>query len=453
MRFLLKKSFLLLLLMGGAAVLLFHFMDPRILSRTSIANSPEMLAQRGRQARARGEPVRPRDAFWMWDEYDTPSFGPDTPLKQDKYLIYRCQTGNCGGWNNRVSGALFAYIMANVTGRQFVFEHLLPDCDITRYVVPNKVNWHHKQLFHDVVTPSHEVKHIKVIDNKAFFSDLLFRNYSHIIGGTKYVYFKGNLFYELVVPCSNHHSEVLKWTERLHNGEIRAALFKRLFRLSDNLRQTIAHIHESNLPTPKQRLLCAHIRMGINPDNPFDFVTRLNKKDLLKLWSFFHNLTEHTDDKVFIASDSEYVLNQAHKQSFGHRIISLGGPILHVDRTRPVAEDVKCVGLERLILEEHLLMTCDVLLVSHSGIGHTAAHVRGTDTDLFCLYKGAKLVPCKREELMVRYFDDVYSTWNHGNCSDVRAKVTRQREEKKKKMMEQKNQEQLKKINLSSKTP
>ena len=162
----------------------------------------------------------------------------------------------------------------------------------------------------------------------------------------------------------------------------------------------------------------------MNSSNPYDSETRQNATGVLKMWEFLKSITtEGSYDRIFVASDSDQVIEQARNQKFGDKLISIEGPVLHVDRSRGVDKEAKCAGLERLVLEEHLLMTCDVLVVSHSGVGHTAAHVRGTDHQLYCWLKGVGVVPCKREDLMRIFFDYVYEVFTHGTCDDVYERI------------------------------
>ena len=239
----------------------------------------------------------------------------------------------CGGWDNRINGALAAYIMANVTGRKFKFEHRKPQCDITNYIIPNKVNWSLPHTFHKLVKQSPGVNVIQMPDNHNFKTSLVNANYSEMINSSvKYVYFSGNLFYELAYKCSKVHAAQVSWMKDLYRGDVKASLYKHLFKLSGYMQDRINRTLSSYLPTPKHRLVCAHVRMGKNPSNPKDSETRNSRDNLAGVWKFLLNHSLSDFDKVFVASDSAFVTEEAKRQSFGHRIISLDGPIHHVDR-------------------------------------------------------------------------------------------------------------------------
>ena len=142
--------------------------------------------------------------------------------------------------------------------------------------------------------------------------------------------------------------------------------------------------------------------MGKNPSNPFDNKLQ-NMETVSYVWNFINNHSKTDLDKVFIMSDAECVMEAARNQSFAHRLINSPGPILHVDLfQRRGSKEQKCLGLEKLLLDQHLLSQCHVLVVGSSGISRMAAYLRGTDLDLFCYLKdGVK--PCTRDEFDKHY--------------------------------------------------
>merc|ERR1711936_1058253 len=61
----------------------------------------------------------------------------------ERYFIYRCDRHLrlCGGWADRLKGAMLSYVIANLTGRIFKAEFLNPRCDMSEYILGNVVNW------------------------------------------------------------------------------------------------------------------------------------------------------------------------------------------------------------------------------------------------------------------------------------------------------------------------
>ena len=83
-------------------------------------------------------------------------------------------------------------------------------------------------------------------------------------------------------------------------------------------------------------------------------------------------------------SDSAEVIASAKQQPFQNRLITIPGEIVHVDKHHGKTDDVMCDGFEKLVLEHHLLMNCDVLVRGHSGLSYIAAAIRLEQHLLLC---------------------------------------------------------------------
>lgn len=91
----------------------------------------------------------------------------------------------------------------------------------------------------------------------------------------------------------------MAWARELYRGDVKAALFKRLFKLSGYLQKKIDTILKENVPTKKHRLICAHVWMGKNAaSNPTDTETRQSMDNLSKLWAFLEGQIKSEYDKV-----------------------------------------------------------------------------------------------------------------------------------------------------------
>jgi len=109
------------------------------------------------------------------------------------------------------------------------------------------------------------------------------------------------------------------------------------------------------------------------------------------------------NDKLFVMSDAQDVLDSAKNQSFKDNVFTIEGDIVHVDKFRKsnTTLEVACRGFERLLLEFHMLMNCDVLVRGHSGLSVLASAIRGTDQDLYCLQHSGVIVPCTMNNFTV----------------------------------------------------
>lgn len=73
------------------------------------------------------------------------------------------------------------------------------------------------------------------------------------------------------------------------------------------------------------------------------------------------------------------------KNRFRGMVLEMPGPITHIDKS--TGKDI-CAGFVRAILDQIALSTCDVLVISESGLGKIAAFLRNTDDELYLFHNG-----------------------------------------------------------------
>ncbi|GFS27660.1 hypothetical protein ElyMa_005291500 [Elysia marginata] len=356
-----------------------------------------------------------RQRYLQWQEGKdldrvTKAIGPDLVLDPGKYLIYRCDTGlmdGCCGWADRVRGILGGYLMANLTGRVFKVEILDQGCSFTSFYIPNKVNWSLPHSIHQALNnASKDIQILDVVNDHSFSEKLAYLNLSNVINSSaKFVYFKGNLNFLVHLRNSQVYKSQLAWMQRVGWHRIHAILFRRLFKLAPKLKSKLdafllsAKVSELDRPKP---LVCAHVRVGDSIAFFKNFHNRMEFPSLDNVWRFitnksielnnqlFQNQTKNIpagdvwkETKVFVTSDSSKVLDIARNQSFGSAVVAVPGEILHVDKNEAFSPEAKCRGLEKLLLEQAVLMNCDALMISHSGVSTQAASVRSSHSQLY----------------------------------------------------------------------
>ena len=108
--------------------------------------------------------------------------------------------------------------------------------------------------------------------------------------------------------------------------------------------------------------------------------------------SFLAPYNSSSTYRFMFTSDSPAMIEHA-RSHFPFRTVAMKGPITHVDRS--VGNDV-CGGFVHAILEQLMLSTCDVLVISESGLAKVAAFLRNTDKDLY-IFHDAIVEKFKRE--------------------------------------------------------
>ena len=326
-----------------------------------------------------------------------------------RYLIWRCDYGWChGGWGARINGVMFAYMIANLTGRTFKLEHLTPKCDLTDYMVPNLVNWYLPASFHRVPWPDvHEVdmqnrkddmKFAKMFGKVNFYAD---NQKAFFTPQSKYIYFYLNFFPEKVIAENVKSWNQFSWMKDLLPGDMQSAIFKRLFKLSPDTARKL----KTMLPRDDHQLVCAHVKMDRDPRKGEIELKKIPPSESLEnVWRVISNHSQTQSSLVFIASDSSRVHTEAKQQEFAHLLISMKEPIVDLEKLKLMmnlkgsAKEDACGGLERIILEQHMLMNCDIIVVSHDEMSHLAAYIRGSDQGLYCHWSTGDVTPCTRAD-------------------------------------------------------
>ncbi|CAG5133856.1 unnamed protein product [Candidula unifasciata] len=350
---------------------------------------------------------RRRFLMWYFARPDIASLiGPDTGAEATQYVIYRCDTGRmstCGGWADRIKGMMTAYIIANLTGRNFKVELLAKGCDITEYLIPNLVDWRLPVSFHKSLQKLPNDTGIINFMNQRFanFSEL---NLTSLTGAERFVYFKTNTFHVDLFKSAILFEHELSWMRSLTHDQVTATVYKRLFVLHPRLQVKLQSFLFRTVPTPQHKLVCVHVRMGQNPTIPRDSEIRNSPENLFRVWEFIEEQSKTDFHKVFIMADSMQTIDEAGNQSFKSRIVENPGPIIHVERyPHEATKSDICQAEDKIVFDQHVLMNCDILMISYSGLSQMAAFVRGSDHGLYCLLRNGTIVPCTTENILTVY--------------------------------------------------
>ena len=342
-----------------------------------------------------------RQHYNKWEE-DGPHL-TDSPAQHgtNGYFIYEC-VDFCCGWADQMKGTMFAYMIANLTGRIFKARYLKTPCDMRDYIMPNKIDWF---LDRNWTAPKSESSYADHIGDKDLKEQAYKVNFTERFNSMKkYHFFIANLQYFQGLRNTTVYKNELSWMKNITVADAYSAVYKRLFKLSPRLESKVQTILDAALPTKQNRLICIHVRIGKTA-----FVgepRRFRIKKLPTTWKWFKENFKSKFDKIFVMSDSHKVIKSAYEQSFADRVITVPGALVHTNkfwRENITDPNVICGGFERLLVEYHILMNCDVLVRGYSGISVIAANARDTNEGLYYLRYNGKVLTCDRNK-----FDRVF---------------------------------------------
>ncbi|KAK6186127.1 hypothetical protein SNE40_008225 [Patella caerulea] len=307
---------------------------------------------------------------------------------KDKYFVYSCKRGmTCGGWGDRQKGIIALYLMANATNSKFRIQIEKP-CDFTSAIQPKSFNWILNK--NEFINKSSERRHILDRHGRALRDKLTKVNITeHFPRDVSYLTI--NSEFSHYIRQNKLYSQSLAWLKHLSMAEIFATIWRDIMTLSPELQKRYQQFVATRVAGKK--LACAQIRIGPDPNNSdFNGEYRvITVAQTAQVWNLFQKYNDPDKYKIFLTTDNQEVRLKA-KTLFPGVFIESDGPIGHVDKG-PETEKT-CHAFKKVILDQHILSTCDVLVTSWSGIGRHAAYVRGKESDLYCLLKDKDLRPC-----------------------------------------------------------
>ncbi|XP_046567125.1 uncharacterized protein LOC124275578 [Haliotis rubra] len=287
------------------------------------------------------------------------------PKYDKKYFIYDCSQQLCGGLGDRQEGILAAYLISQLMGRQFGVILTIP-CDVTNILDENDDKW--------MIPPGSltdlTVLPYKVLDRVAWN----LRENIHTIELEQrftqdVILFTVNQeFVKYLMKLPRFRD--LKWAQNKTAVDIYNIVLRRLFKLKPKYQEQFDNF-QTSVRANGRKLVCAHIRLHQS-------ITE-HKVYIDKIFDFLRQYNNSATYRMFVATNSEQVREES-RRMFPKVIVDIDGPLVHVDMD---TGGKACDGFGKALLDQQILSTCDIYLMSDSGFGRVAAMLRGTDDNLY----------------------------------------------------------------------
>ena len=121
----------------------------------------------------------------------------------------------------------------------------------------------------------------------------------------------------------------------------------------------------------------------------------MSHQDVSKVWRFLNNYNDPDKYRIYVTSDSDHIRTEAHER-FGNILVDNVGPLVHIDNIKN-STDV-CEGMKKVILDQNILMNCDILLLTFSSFNRVAE--KGDWSLLFC-ETGNHHVSCPQSQIIM----------------------------------------------------
>ncbi|KAK7096305.1 uncharacterized protein [Littorina saxatilis] len=301
-------------------------------------------------------------------------------LARPRYIVYLCNSNiTCCGWGDRQHGILSAYLISVVTNRTFGVDMSSP-CPITTLFHPRILDWkvNASQL------AGRTSRHIYTVNDRLFRQVMQVIDFDAVYT-EDVVYLTTNYDYFYALKSNPHYTQLFR---RKMHGKPRpvvfADLWQNIFKLNKRVRRHIDRALKLARPTPHHKLVCGHVRLGKNPSIPNDSEVRNTLQTIKPLWKFLAHFKDAKKYRIFVPSDSQLVRTKV-LDLFPGQAVDVKGDIMHIDKTQV---DDACLGFEKVLADQYLLSMCDVLVLTYSVFGKSAAYMRRSNHDLYFMENG-----------------------------------------------------------------
>jgi hypothetical protein len=293
-------------------------------------------------------------------------------------LTYYCSK-HCGGWGDRLRGITSTYILAVLLQRQFVIDMQYP-CDLSNFLLPNLINW----MPTVDIEQGENVLKLDLIRNqhKSDPLDLSSKNLSEIWLKYDNIFLTTNGDHITPILKNRFFSSIISELNIRSNESTQQLLFPFLFELL--FKPTAIVIDQLDRLLLKQSLhfnqsiICMHIRTGQNPTVPKDMKILFRDSIAHDMMTFIDKNLSSPSSLIFITSDSNQIQEEISKHYGNDRILSISGPIIHIDRynTKKDSNQTLCHGFLKVISDFYFLGECDTLVKARSGFSEWAGRRR-----------------------------------------------------------------------------
>ncbi|CAF1218427.1 unnamed protein product [Adineta ricciae] len=294
-------------------------------------------------------------------------------------LTYFCSK-YCGGWGDRMRGIVSTYILAALLERRFTIDMQYP-CDLSHFLLPNLIDWtrnSHRNprkppLMLDLIHDDYAAE----LHRKLTTIDLyqLWAKHDEIFLTTNQDYITPTLknpFFRRIksqINLQSNHSNM---------HALFSFIFELLFKPTSIVINQIDRLFARAEQISSQSIICMHVRLGQNPTIPKDEKRPFRQSLGRDMIDFIDRNLTSRNSSIFVTSDSLKIVNDVYRHYDNKRILSIFGPIIHIDRYDKGKESDKILhaGFLKVIAEFYFLGECDVLVRSSSGFSQWASYRR-----------------------------------------------------------------------------
>ncbi|CAF3321087.1 unnamed protein product [Rotaria socialis] len=284
-------------------------------------------------------------------------------------FTYYCSK-HCGGWGDRLRGITSAYILAVFLQRRFILDMQYP-YQQKNFLRVDLINNAYGGALASNVSSGNLTKFWLIYDNIYFTTNADFIS----------IVLK-NPFFNLIKSEINIRS-----TESTQQ-ELFPFIFELLFKPSSSVIAKLDPLFLKSSLHFNQSIICLHIRTGKSLALPGDFQIPHRQSIVQDMINFIDKNLSQPYSSIFITSDSDQIQQHIHQHYGDDRVLSVNGPIIHIDRfiQKTPSNETLYHGFLKVIADFYFLGECDTLLRARSGFSEWAGRRRWNEYSNLYVY-------------------------------------------------------------------
>ena len=316
-------------------------------------------------------------------------------------LIYSCWK-NCGGWGDRLRGITSIYILAVLLQRRFLIDMSYP-CNLSHFLESNLIDWQRPKRSDMKQEKSLRLDPMHQGYAKELYANISSTDLSSLWAHEEIIYLTSN--HDYITPAlKNPFFQSMKSQLNIRSNEsTQAALFPLIFELlfhpTGIVIDQLDRLLQRTSTQSNASILCMHVRLGQNPTVPQDSKLHFRDSMVTDMIDFIDRNLSRLHPWIFVTSDSYRSQRQIGQHYPSGRVLTVPGPIIHVDRLNSRSESNETLyrGFLKVIADFYFLGECDLLLKPRSGFSEWANHRRLNEyANLFIYCRGLHRVTSEK---------------------------------------------------------
>ena len=307
--------------------------------------------------------------------------------KSMKFVVYTCLEGqHCGGWGDKQTGVMASFLLAKLMRRKFIIQDKA--CGVSKFLMPNKHNWKMCQKYISSV-PRTRTMTFDFFNNPEEYRALVDNLDPERFPLTQVIFIQTNqLWNDLILSQLEEEDGGASFGKTV--SKVSEWVLGMLFKSADNIQAGMIGFRKQ--VTNSRKLICADI-YGNKPDSKLaDLIgdTSIHASSINVVSGFLKVFDNPSKYIMYVVSSSKLI--REHFDGMFLNVITTDSLIAGIGKSFTENSNPECEKLFTELLEQRILVECDVLLLTNSNLGIMAAYTSEKMQSVFYFIEDGQII-------------------------------------------------------------